>query len=196
MKKKISIILNILIVIFEVIALIMTISSDRRIYIEYFTVDSNMLALFSSIVYLVFVFYKNKIPKWLEILKYVASVCLTMTFLVVLFILAPMYGFNYYYLLLYKCNLFYHLLCPIIFVVTVTRFDKIKLKENYKWYGLGVIALYAVIMIILNIVRLIDGPYPFLRVLNQTMYMSLLWILILFGLAYGICIMIYKIYRR
>ena len=63
MKKKISIILNILIVIFEVIALIMTISSDRRIYIEYFTVDSNMLALFSSIVYLVFVFYKNKIPK-------------------------------------------------------------------------------------------------------------------------------------
>ena len=196
MKYKTSIILNLLVIIFEVIALVMTISSDKRIFIEYFTVDSNILALFSSIVYLVFIIYKKKIPKWLEIFKYVASVCLTMTFLVVLFILAPMYRFNYYYLLLYGCNLFYHLLCPIIFVVSVTCFDKIKIKEEYKLYGLGVIALYAVIMIILNLFRVIDGPYPFLRVLNQPIYMSLLWILILFGLAYGICIMIYRMYRR
>ena len=196
MKKKISIILNLLVVFFELVGFMMTYNSNKSFCLEFFTEDSNLLALFTSSLYLVFIFNKKKIPKWLSIIKYVAAVCLTVTFLVVLFILAPMYSFNYSYFLLYGSMLFHHFLCPIIFVVTVVCFDKIKIMEQNKVYGVGAVVLYAIIMVILNIIRVIEGPYPFLKVLKQPIYITIMWGIIIIGLAYGVSVMIYKMYRR
>ncbi|MBR4262652.1 MAG: hypothetical protein IKQ35_04750 [Bacilli bacterium] len=196
MKKKVSIILNVLVVIFEIVGFMISINTNNCISIEYFTEDSNILALFASSLYLFFVINKKKIPKWLSILKYIAAVCLTVTFLVVLFILAPMYNFNYYYFLLYGTMLFHHFICPIIFVVAFTCFDKVKIVESDKKYGIGTVVLYAIVLIILNILKVVDGPYPFLRVLSQPIYISIFWAVLILGLAYGISVMIYRLYRR
>ena len=48
-KKKLSIIFNSLIVLFEIIGIIVVIKTNNRLAIEYYTEDSNILALFSSL---------------------------------------------------------------------------------------------------------------------------------------------------
>ena len=45
-KKKLSIIFNSLIVLFEIIGIIVVIKTNNRLAIEYYTEDSNILALF------------------------------------------------------------------------------------------------------------------------------------------------------
>lgn len=62
---------------------------------KYFTTDSNVLALLSSLLYLVFRFTKKKdpearIPQWLTVFKFVSTVAVSITLLTVVFFLAPM----------------------------------------------------------------------------------------------------------
>ncbi len=45
--------------------------------------------------------------------------------------------------------------------------------------------LYALVMVPLNVFRVYDGPYPFLRVHNQPWYMSILWMAAIFLVAFG-----------
>ncbi len=196
MKKKLSITLNILIIIFEIVGFMIAYNETNRICIEYYTEDSNLLALISASLYIVFVMRNKKIPKLLSELKYVSGICLTITFFVVLFILAPIYNYNYYYFLLHGSMLFHHFLCPILFVLTLVCFDKIKVEKNDIKKGIIPTVIYGVIMIILNLLKLIDGPYPFLRVYSQPIYVSFFWLVLIFGLAYGISVMLYRMYRR
>jgi len=56
--------------------------------------------------------------------------------------------------------------------------------------------LYAIIIVILNIVRYIEGPYPFFRVYNQSIIVSIIWIVIIMGLVYFISYMLYKLHNR
>lgn len=57
-------------------------------------------------------------------------------------------------------------------------------------------ACYAVIMIVLNILHMVDGPYPYLRVYNQPVYMSVLWCFIILGGAYAIARILLFLNRR
>ena len=185
MKKKISIVLNVLIIVFEIVGLIVTYKLNKRISIEYYTEDSNILTMFSSLIYVIFLIKNDKLPKWAEMFKYMTTICLTVTFLVVLFILSPMYNFNYLYLLTHGSLLYQHLLCPIFSIVTFIFFDKLNkydIKDSFKGNSLTII--YAFILIILNIFRKTEGPYPFLMVYNQSTLMSIIWFIAIIGLSY------------
>lgn len=46
--------------------------------------------------------------------------------------------------------------------------------------------IYAILLIILNIVGAVDGPYPFLRVMNQPLYMSFVWFIVIVGSAFSL----------
>ncbi|HPF53799.1 MAG TPA: hypothetical protein PLM48_04040 [Clostridia bacterium] len=43
--------------------------------------------------------------------------------------------------------------------------------------------LYAIVIIILNIAKLLVGPYPFLHIYEQPWYMSIVWIAVILGMA-------------
>ena len=45
---------------------------------------------------------------------------------------------------------------------------------------------YAVILMMLNILWIADGPYPYLRVYEQPVWASVLWGLAILGSTYGI----------
>ena len=51
-------------------------------------------------------------------------------------------------------------------------------------------------MIILNITRTFNGPYPFLKVYEQKIYMTIIWILIIFIVNYIIGIILIKLNRK
>lgn len=197
MNKNISILLNTLIVILEIMGLIVTMNLNHRLSIEYYTEDSNILTLFSSLLYLVFLSLKNEIPRWLELFKYMTTICLTVTFIVVLFILAPMYNFNYGYLLFNGSLLYQHLLCPILCIITFIFFDKLnKYSIRDSIIGNAFTIFYAVILISLNILQIIEGPYPFLMVRNQTIIMSIIWFIIVVGLSYIVGLLLRKLFLK
>ena len=196
MKKKMSLLLNVLIIIFEVIALIMNLHNNGLL-IEYYTVDSNMLALVSSLIYFVYLILDEKMPRWLEIFKYMTTICLSITFLVVIFILAPMYDFNYKYFLIDGAFVYQHLLCPIIAVITFLFFDtlhKFSIRDYIR--GLYLTVIYAIVLVTLNIVGVVQGPYPFLRVKEQSITTSILWGLFLTFFDYMIAVGLGKLYFK
>lgn len=186
MKKKISCILHIIILILELIGLYSCIKSTG-IEIKYYTIDSNLLALFSSI--LVLLYLKKQKPRIIELLWYMSVIQLTITFLVVVGILVPMTHFQWKFLLLEKTMLYYHLLCPVLSIITFLFFDEIKSftkKESIK--ALSFTFGYSIIIVILNILRVVEGPYPFLMVYKQGVIVSIFWFVLILGLAYGISI--------
>lgn len=196
-KRKISLSLNIIIIILELIGFLLTIKENGRLGIEYYTEDSNILALISSSIFVIYILFNKKIPKYLKLLKYTSTICLTVTFLVVIFILAPMYNFNYGFLLFHNELLFHHLLCPIICIISFIFFDgmqEYRIIDNI--LVTSVTLLYGLILIILNIKKVVDGPYPFLKVYNQPIYISIIWAISIISFSYLIALLLRKLNKK
>ena len=192
-KKNIAILLNLLIVVFEIIAIFQIIDIKGSMNFSFYTDDSNLLALFTSLAFVFYSIRNKKIPDWLKLLKLTSTICLTLTFLVVLLVLAPMNNFNYGFLLFYSALLFQHFLCPIISVITFILFDDINIsKWKYDLLATGFTVIYGIIIITLNGVKYLVGPYPFLEIYNQPLWQTILWIIGLFSLTYAIGLILRK----
>ncbi len=180
MKKekisKIALILNILIIIFELIGLIMA-AADGRLQLIYYTEDSNLLALISSTIYVIWYFLKSeKLKKVLHLLKYTTVTSLFLTFLVVLFILPNIMEGSLIYFLTGEEFIFHHTICPIICIVSFVffeKYEKFSIKDILRAFIFPII--YTSFIMPLNIFRVIEGPYPFLMVYNQPVIMTILW---------------------
>lgn len=184
-------VLNVAIVLMEIVGFCMALSTTGKIAIEYYTEQSNILALVASALFLVFVLTKRKFPKWMVWLKYTATLGLVVTFLVTIFILGPMYEFRYDFLLFHGDLLFFHTFCPIVGVITFVLFDGFgKLSMRDTLLSLLWTVGYAILMIVLNIVGVVSGPYPFLKVTEQSILISLMWITIIFALTFGVSALI------
>lgn len=48
-------------------------------------------------------------------------------------------------------------------------------------------------MVPLNYFRVLEGPYPFLKVHNQPWYMSILWLFAIILVAFGIAVLLRKV---
>lgn len=192
-----SLYFNLMIVILEIIGIILGLTINHTIGIEYYTTDSNLLALISSLLFVIFIISKNKIPRWLQLFKYITTICLTVTFLVVVFILGPMLDFDYEFLLFNNNLLLQHLLCPLFSIIVFLFFDDISiLKIKDTFIGISLTIVYAIILIILNYTKLVTGPYPFLKVYEQSLFMSIFWLITILGLSYLIALLLRKIYIK
>ena len=114
---------------------------------KYFTVDSNIFATIISFFFIcVYIrLLKGKIediPKRLYILKFMATVGVTLTFSVVFLYLGPISkgGISK---LLQNSNLFFHLVIPLLNIIDFIFFIKIdNVKYKYAFYGLIPMLLY------------------------------------------------------
>lgn len=161
-ELKLVYVLNAVIIMMELFGLTLSIIHQKGLCLQYYTIDSNILALISSILVLMN-YKKKKIPKYVNILKYISAVVLLITFLVVIFVLAPVEN-NYQQWLLEGEMLFHHLLCPILaFISFVFVEKKIKLDRKDIKYPVIASLIYSIILIILNYAHVVSGPYSFLR---------------------------------
>lgn len=184
-KKFWSIIINVLIIIFEIIGLICNYNYYGRISIEYYTIDSNILALISSLLFLLFTLLEKKISNFVRILKYTSTLCLSVTFLVVLLILIPMANFDFYGLLFRSAMPYHHLLCPILSLISFLYFDDLgefTIKDSVM--SLGVTIIYSIVTIVLNLNGSLVGPYPFLEIKNNSIISSIMWFIIIYSITY------------
>ena len=183
-KKKLALIINIFILVLELFVFGTNIFIEHNIAIEYYTNDSNILALISSLLFIVF--YKKEI-EFIKDIRFIATSCLTVTFLVVIFILCPMYSFNYK-LLMFTDNFFIlHTLVPVLSIFSYIALED---KSNKNYLCLIFTIIYSIILVTLNILNIVDGPYPFLKVTNQSIFMTLLWGIIIIGGSYIIGVLL------
>lgn len=186
MKKKYVFLSHILIVVLELLGFYLGFQSLGFGMFEYYTQDSNLLVLFSSILTLIFLFQKKEFPSWLQWFKFTATVSITLTLLVVLTILSWTMG-GLSHMMFDGVFLFHHTLCPILSIITYLFLEPYDIREE-KFFRKSVsfTILYAEILIFLNIFKVVEGPYPFLMVYKQPIYMSILWAILILGGTFGI----------
>ena len=180
MKKKMDVYLNLLIIILEIIGFVISVKALGKDVFLYYTQDSNLFLMLTSIFYLAT--YNKKDRKLVGVLKFGATLSVLVTFLVVITILSPTMHLSYHWLLFEDANLFYHTLCPILAVVTFLFFDKIEVKGTKDILGAMVFTLiYTVVFLILNLTKVVEGPYPFLKVYENSVLVTIIWFIVIEG---------------
>ena len=186
-----SFIINILIIIMELFAFLVCYKESGFACFEYYTQDSNLFLMFTSLLYVIsLLICDKKIPHFVSLLKYAATTSVVITFLTVVTILAPVMG-GYKAMLLDGTMLIHHLICPIFGFVTFVFFERHNLN-GLKDALISMIftCLYGIIAVTLNVLKIMDGPYPFLKVYDQTILISIFWLILMMGSSYLITVLI------
>ena len=148
---------------------------------RFYTELSNFFAAAAALVYCVaaapLLGTTDALPGWVRTLKYVSVCCLAVTLVVVVCVLSPMMGKGgLREMMLFDSMLYHHFLCPVLAIVSFV------LWEQAPAFGAASVllaliptAVYAAVTVALNAARLLDGPYPFLKVHDQPVWMSVLW---------------------
>lgn len=184
-------VVNILIIIMELFAFLVCYKESGFACFKYYTQDSNLFLMFTSLLYVISLLISDKkIPHFVSLLKYAATTSVVITFLTVVTILAPVMG-GYRAMLLDGTMLIHHLICPIFAFVTFVFFEKHNLN-GLKDALISMIftCLYGIIAVTLNVLKIMDGPYPFLKVYNQTILISIFWLILMMGSSYLITVLI------
>ena len=179
MKKsnlKKSFIMNILIFIIVVLGIIFmmtgfkfmgnheVLSSTGLSPFRFYTVDSNIFVGVASLILIIYecLYLKGKIkeiPKYVYVIKYIGTVAVTLTFLVTLLYLAPMFG-DKFILLYLNSNLLFHLIVPLLSFISFVIFEKTKLEFKHTFYGVSTMLIYGIFYGINVYIHQVDGIVP------------------------------------
>ncbi|MBE6992054.1 MAG: hypothetical protein E7430_05715 [Ruminococcaceae bacterium] len=198
-KAFAALVLNILLLVLEIKGSVMSVQETGWGILLYFTDYSNNLSLIASafmVIYLTCYLKKGiGIPMWLKLMKYMAACSLTITLMVVVFILAPSIGRGgLKWSMLYGDMLYHHFLCPVLAIVLFVFFEhEPRLEKKHTFYGLIPVSIYAAVFIVLNLLRIVEGPYPFLKYYQQPIYMSIFYTIVIPGGAYLIALGLRKL---
>ncbi len=159
---------------------------------QYYTLCSNLFLLLACAVqagYEARVLLKKGlfVPSWVRLLKYAAVCTVTLTFTVVIFVLTPMMGglTRLPWLLTHRSMLYHHTLCPLLGLASFLFVDRAALPDRRaSLLALAPTAVYAVVVVTLNFAQMLVGPYPFLRVYEQPAWASVLWCVVIPGMAW------------
>ncbi len=145
MIKKIailcSIFLNLCIVRWEPVAIRMTWEAVGSQTFTFYTENSNVFAFFVcllvAVCQVICLFTGRQLPRWVKTLKYIATCCLTMTFLTVVFVLGPYCADQggVVFLLTESSMLYHHLLNPLCAFVSFVLLERGQscLRGAFRW---------------------------------------------------------------
>ena len=183
---------NLLIFLLEIVGLVIAAHEVGVGLFFYYTELSNILLLISSGSAL-FTFYANVVKGCgtnfpTHLLRFASTSANTLTFVVVLFVLMPTSS-NPLSLLISGSMLFHHTLCPLLSLVSFLFFEKEEachLKYSHVPLTLIFTVLYGLVFLLLNVFRVYDGPYFFLKVYDRPAWATVLWLVGILAFSYGI----------
>ena len=188
--------------------------SGKKMFI-YYTQDSNLLAMavcaVSVICTLVCVLMgMDKRPMWIRRLKHIAASCLAVTLIVEMCVLVPMncrrlsdFFREFRYGMLYGEMLYMHTLCPLLMIFSFLFLEPGKRMRGNVHIALIPTVIYGGVSLYMNYIRAYMGPYPFLYIYIQPVYMTVVWVIVIIGgaemISWGMHALnqcITKLYRR
>lgn len=184
-NNKLALGSNILLIVLAGLGLYFSIV-DKNAFL-YYSDNAGMFALSSSIIYVIIVLAKKE-PNFLCLaLRYVSTTCLVLT-LVGTFYVATTTGENYLDSFIKGSHLFNNLLCPIVSFVSFTLFegDRRLNKKKTIWYALIPTVIYGIIMLVCNLTNTFTGPYPFMMINDNPVYVTVVVFIVTIILNYVI----------
>ena len=186
---------NLILVILETVAFAHDIYAFRFGLFEWYTVDSNVLQFVVSVWVICCVLRNKQFPLILTVAHFISAVGLTVTFLIAAFVLAPEGGIAYYFL--NDVAPINHFIGPLLSVISLLFLEKTERLSLSTIIWPAVASLtYGAIALVLNAVRIMDGPYFFLKVYEQSAGVIILWFAIIAVLCLGLALLYYKIKWR
>jgi len=170
-------ILCIMVLLLEVRGLSLSVSDRKWRILIFYTQLSNLATTVSALLLVVL-----GQPAWVTALRYLSTCMLVMTFFVTTCVLIPMGG-DPKKLLWSGNGLYHHVLCPILSTISYVFAER---HSGMIWLPVAVTLIYGLVMLYLNGIRKVDGPYPFFRVHNQTAAATVLWMAVLMAVMAGI----------
>lgn len=184
-NNKLALGSNILLIVLAGLGLFFSIV-DKNAFL-YYSDNAGMFALSSSIIYVIVVLTKKE-PNFISLaLRYVSTTCLVLT-LVGTFYVATTTGENYLDSFIKGSHLFNNLLCPIVSFVSFTMFegDRRLNKKKTIWYALIPTVIYGIIMLVCNVSNTFTGPYSFMMINDNPVYVTVIVFIVTIILNYVI----------
>ena len=184
-NNKLALGSNILLIVLAGLGLYFSIV-DKNAFL-YYSDNAGMFALSSSIIYVIVVLTKKE-PNFLSLaLRYVSTACLVLT-LVGTFYVATTTGENYLDSFIKGSHLFNNLFCPIVSFVSFTMFegDRRLNKKKTIWYALIPTVIYGIIMLVCNVSNTFTGPYSFMMINDNPVYVTVVVFIVTIILNYVI----------
>ena len=167
-----ALVLNILVLLLEARGLWISISGRKWKILQYYTQLSNLTATASSLLFVLL-----GATAFVTMFRYLSTCMLIMTMLVTVCILVPMGG-DPKKLLWSGNGIYHHILCPIISSASYILFEE-HAGLAMIWLPVVLTLVYGLVMLYLNAKEIADGPYPFFRVKNQSVLVTIVWMLAL-----------------
>ncbi len=172
-----------------------------------FTFNSNMLFFFSAwsnvlpaicaVFSLYYLHKEEKLPRLLAAMKLASVMMLTMSFLVIVLVIAPLKGWAM--LFDFGGMIFLHLIVPILGALDFLFLaDMYPLEKKDVIISLTPMMLYATMVLLTLIIAGNDdlAPYTFMRIHSQPVYETILWMVGLFALGYALSYGFWRLVRK
>ena len=190
--------MNILILAGEVLVLgAFVILRGPSLFIMYTNI-SNALMAAACAVYIGFLVRERRtgrqIPGAVTGLKLTAACMLMVTFLIALLVLAPLVTDGYRYFMLSGRMFFTHTVFPLLSFISVLFLERDR-PLSFRWTFIAVVPtlVYGTVMMILNALRAVHGPYPFLCVYEQPVWQSVVWYVVIAAGAWAAALVLWLI---
>ena len=213
-KQTLSLSFNITIFVLAVIGSILcfgeVIVFPTKIYehgirlLKFFTVQSNVLAGIASLVFVIYFWReqktKKKIPMFVHILKFIATIDLMITFLVVALFLGFITDEGYFSMYA-NSNFLFHFLIPVLNFISFVFFERApRFSLKHTFLGIVHLVLYAVFYIIVVLTHFQDGTidlhYDWYAFAQRGLLVAFICAIIVLTLGYLISFLLYKINNK
>ena len=213
-KQKTALILNICILILVIVGCILSFGEihifETKAYdhgirlLKFFTVQSNILAGITSLLYIIFlvreVKTKKETPVVIHILRYLTAIDLVITFLVVALFLGFIAEDGYFSLYL-NSNFLFHFLVPILNIISFAFFEKApRFRLIYTFIGLTHLIAYAIFYLTNVIIHYHDGEveldHDWYAFAHYGLGIAFACAFIILGLGYLISYLLYLINHK
>lgn len=199
LQKFLSILANLAIVGMELRAIPLSWDGVHAQMFLFYTELSNLFAMgvcfVTALCQLRALLTGGEMPAWVRTLKYTVTCCLMLTFLTVVFVLAPMYGPDGHYVMLLTSSMLYnHFLNPVTALLSFVLLERAPALPRWA-VGRAMIPtlVYGGIMLAANVAKVYKGPYPFLYVYEQPLWTSCMWVVVILGGALLIAWAVWKL---
>ena len=211
MKKK-SLILNIVIVLLTIFASIIMftgikltsgaeplLETSKIGMFKFFTVDSNIFMGLISLLFIIKTLKNKKITKNMYILKLMSTTSVTLTFLVVFMYLGPI-SKDGIKSMLQNSNLFFHLIIPVLSIITFIKYEKTNLKLKDTIYGIIPTITYALFYTTNVLIHTNNGKvspiYDWYWFVQNGVKQAIIVLPLIILITYAISLTLYKLNRR